>query len=161
MEAAKNSLTRIFTSLGQIEHLLTSGSSKEDAVTGEEQQVIETAEQLRDKFQAALDDDFNTADAIAAIFELVKLANTSCTSDSTKMFLQSMHDRITQLCNILGIITKKEAELLDEEIEKLIEERQNARKTKNFARSDEIRNLLLEKGIVLEDTREGVRWKRS
>ena len=161
MEAAKNSLTRIFTSLGQIEYLLTSGSSIEEAVTGEEQQVIETAEQLREKFQAALDDDFNTADAIAAIFELVKLANTSCTSDSTKMFLQSMHDRITLLCNILGIITKKEAELLDEDIEKLIEERQNARKTKNFARSDEIRNLLLEKGIVLEDTREGVRWKRS
>ena len=108
-----------------------------------------------------MDDDFNTADAIAAIFELVKLSNTNCSKESTKAFVQSTYDLIVKLCEILGINTQKEEDLLDEDIEKLIEERQAARKNKNFARSDEIRNLLLEKGIILEDTREGVRWKRS
>jgi cysteinyl-tRNA synthetase len=116
---------------------------------------------LSNKYKAALDDDFNTADAIAAIFELVKLANTNCSNDSSKAFVQSFYDLIVKLCDILGINTKKEEEMLDEDIERLIEERQAARKNKNFARSDEIRNLLLEKGILLEDTREGVRWKRS
>jgi cysteinyl-tRNA synthetase len=108
-----------------------------------------------------MDDDFNTADAIAAMFELVKLANTSCTSDSSVEFVEKMKERLENLCTILGLETKKEEELLDADIEKLIEERQAARKNKDFARSDEIRNLLLEKGILLEDTREGVRWKRS
>ncbi len=110
---------------------------------------------------AALDDDFNTADAIAVIFELVKLANTHCSGDSSKTLLQSMHERIATLCDILGIVTQKKEEILDEEIERLIEERQQARKNKDFARSDEIRNMLHAQGIILEDTREGVRWKRS
>ncbi len=161
MESAKISLTRILTAVGQLEHLLSSTSLNQGLVTAEEQQVLEEAGQLRDKFKAALDDDFNTADAIAAIFELVKLANTNCSGDSTKTLLQGMYDTIVTLCDILGIITQKKEEILDEEIEKLIEERQQARKNKNFARSDEIRNLLLAQGIVLEDTREGVRWKRS
>jgi cysteinyl-tRNA synthetase len=116
---------------------------------------------LKEKYITAMDDDFNTADAIAAIFELVKLANTNCNGESSKSFVQTIHDLIVELCDILGIITEKKEEILDEEIEKLIEERQAARKNKNFARADEIRNLLLEKGILLEDTREGVRWKRS
>lgn len=161
MEAAKNSLTRILTSVGQLEHLLSSGSLAEKGIKTEEQQVLIEADQLRDKYKAALDDDFNTADAIAAVFELVKLANTSCSGDSSNALVEAMRNHIVALCDILGIITVKEEELLDEEIEKLIEERQNARKSKNFARADEIRNLLIEKGIVLEDTREGIRWKRS
>jgi cysteinyl-tRNA synthetase len=119
------------------------------------------AKSLQDKYKAALDDDFNSSDAIAAIFELVKLANTNLNSDSSKTSVQTIYDLIAKLCDILGIITQKDEELLAEDIEKLIEERQSARKNKNFARSDEIRNLLLEKGIILEDTREGVRWKRS
>jgi cysteinyl-tRNA synthetase len=116
---------------------------------------------LTDKFKGSMDDDFNTADAIAAIFELVKLANTNCSGESSKAFVQAIYDRIAKPCDILGIITNKQEELLAEEVEKLIEERQNARKNKDFAKSDEIRNLLLVKGIILEDTREGVRWKRS
>ena len=75
--------------------------------------------------------------------------------------MQKVVDEITKLCDILGIVTEQEVELLDNEIEQLIEERQAARKAKNFARADEVRNLLLEKGIILEDTREGVRWKRA
>ncbi|MHB8130566.1 MAG: cysteine--tRNA ligase [Mobilitalea sp.] len=160
VEAAKNSLTRILTSIGQLEYLLGSDSLTE-VITAEEQQLLTEAEALKDKYMSAMDDDFNTADAIAAIFELVKLANTNCSGGSSKAFVVKNYDIIVNLCDILGVETKKEEELLAEEIEKLIEDRQNARKNKEFAKSDEIRNLLLEKGIILEDTREGVRWKRS
>lgn len=161
MESAKNSLTRILTSVGQLEHLLESGAINREFVSSDEQLVLTEAEALNTKFIDAMDDDFNTSDAIAAIFELVKLANTHGSAQSSKEFLQTLHIRLVNLCQILGIETKKEVELLDEDIDNLIAERQDARKNKNFARSDEIRNLLLEKGIILEDTREGVRWKRS
>jgi cysteinyl-tRNA synthetase len=161
MEAAKNSLNRILTSIGQLEHLLESGALKREYISTDEQLIITEAEALNNKFIDAMDDDFNTSDAIAAIFELVKLANTNCSGSSSMEFVKTFSERLINLCGILGINTKKEEELLDADIEKLIEERQKARKNKDFARSDEIRNLLLEKGIVLEDTREGVRWKRS
>ncbi len=161
VESAKNSLTRILTAEGQLDYLLSGSSLKDGDIAEEEKQQLSEAEVLREKYLAALDDDFNTADAIAAIFELVKLANTSCSSESSRSFVAAIHELIGKLCAILGIITEKKEELLDEDIERLIEERQEARKNKNFARSDEIRNLLLEKGIILEDTREGVRWKRS
>lgn len=160
VESAKNSLTRILTSIGQLEHLLESGALIREFVSTDEQLMITEAEALNTKFMDAMDDDFNTADAIAAIFELVKLANTNCTAQSSIEFVDTLRIRLINLCQILGIEPKKDEELLDAEIEKLIEERQNARKNKDFAKSDEIRNLLLEKGIVLEDTREGVRWKR-
>jgi len=160
VEAAKNSLTRILTAIGQLEHLIESDSLTEVITAGEQQLLVE-ARALKDKYMSAMDDDFNTADAIAAIFELVKLTNTNCGRGSSKVFVVENYDIIVNLCDILGIETKKEEELLAEEIEKLIEDRQNARKNKDFAKSDEIRNLLLEKGILLEDTREGVRWKRS
>ncbi|MDF2944447.1 MAG: cysS [Herbinix sp.] len=161
VESAKNSLTRILTAVGQLEHLLKDDILTDKDISVSEQQLIIEAELLASKFIASMDDDFNTADAIAAIFELVKLANTNSTGESSKAFVQAIYDRIVKPCDILGIITSKKEELLAEEIEKLIEDRQNARKNKDFAKSDEIRNLLLEKGIVLEDTREGVRWKRS
>ncbi len=161
MEAAKNSLTRILTSTGQLEHLLKSGVLKEEDTTASEQSLLKEAEGFRENFDQAMEDDFNTADAITAIFELVRLANTNCTGESTKAFVQEMYDRIVKLCDVLGLKAQQEQELLDAEIEQLIEDRQNARKNKDFAKSDEIRKLLLEKGIVLEDTREGVRWKRS
>ena len=109
-----------------------------------------------------MEDDLNTADAISAIFELVKYANTSVvTGESTGAYARQVYDTLSRLCDILGIQVKEEQGLLDEEIENLIQERQAARKAKNFARADEIRNLLTEKGIILEDTREGVRWKRA
>jgi len=108
-----------------------------------------------------MDDDFNTADAISAIFEMVKLSNTYVTADSSAEMIQKVLLSITALCDILGLETEKKVEILDEEIEQLIADRQNARKAKDFAKSDEIRNLLLEKGIILEDTREGVKWKRA
>ena len=108
-----------------------------------------------------MDDDFNTADAISVVFELVRLANSNVNENSTKAFVQSLLDELLELGDILGLVFETKEEILDEEIEKLIEERQVARKERNFQRADEIRAELLEKGIVLEDTREGVKWKRA
>ena len=107
-----------------------------------------------------MDDDFNTADALAAIFELVKFANTNVQEGSSEEFAASTLALLEKLCDVLGLIVEKKEEILDDEIEKLIEERQAARKAKDFARADEIRGELLEKGIELKDTREGVKWKR-
>jgi len=108
-----------------------------------------------------MDDDFNTADAIAAVFDLVKFINTMTDEDSSKEYLENLFDRLVRLTEVLGIIVDKEDEILDSDIEALIAERQAARKEKNFARADEIRDELLAKGIVLKDTREGVQWKRA
>ena len=108
-----------------------------------------------------MDDDFNTADALAAVFELVKFINTSADENSSREYLQNLLERLRTLTDVLGLIVDKEEELLDEEIEKLIEERQAARKAKDFRRADEIRDELAAKGIILEDTREGVKWKRA
>ncbi len=159
MEAAKNGLERITTAVGNLGHLLE--NAKEKPMTAEEEEVMEQIDALNVKFDTAMDDDFNTADAVSAVFEMVKLANTKMNGESTKEAVQTIYDRITLLCGVLGLKVEKEEELLDDEIEKLIADRQAARKSRDFAKADEIRNLLLEKGIILEDTREGVRWKRA
>jgi cysteinyl-tRNA synthetase len=113
-----------------------------------------------EKFDEAMDDDFNTADAIAAIFELVKFANTNAGEDSSKAFLNGLKEEVVMLSDICGLIVDKQAELLDADIQKLIEERQAARKARDFARADAIRDELLAQGIALEDTREGVKIVR-
>lgn len=161
MDAAVNSLTRIITSVDQLNYLLKSESIKDVELSSNEEAILKEADSLREKFEASMDDDFNTADAIAAIFELVKLANVNCNGESSRKFITYMKDKVVALCDILGIKTEKEEEILPEEIERLIEERQEARKNKNFARADQIRDELLKMGIILEDTREGVKWKRK
>ena len=108
-----------------------------------------------------MDDDFNTADAISAVFEFVKYMNTTTDGASSKEYLQNLFDCLVRLTDVLGIIVDKEDEILAADIEALIEERQAARKAKNFARADEIRDELLAKGIILKDTREGVQWKKA
>ena len=113
------------------------------------------------KFEESMEDDFNTADAISAVFELVKLANSNSTASNTKEYLEALKGKIVTLTDILGLDVNKKEEILDEQIEELINERQQARKNKDFKRADEIRDMLLAQGIVLEDTREGVRWKRA
>lgn len=159
MEASKNGLERILTAVYNLEHLIEAASEKEESA--EEAELLQQFNVLNDKFDASMDDDFNTADAIAAVFEMVKLANSKLTANNAKSLLIKVRQLIIELCEVLGIETTKEEELLEDEIEKLIQDRQDARKNKDFAKADEIRNLLLEKGIVLEDTREGVRWKRN
>ena len=108
-----------------------------------------------------MDDDFNTADALAAIFELVKFANTNVNEQSSGAFAEALYQILVKLCDVMGLIVEKEEEILDKEIEDLITERQEARKAKNFARADEIRDELLKKGIILKDTRDGVKWQRA
>ena len=159
MEASKNALDRIVNAVENLKFL--AGSAADGEMTEAEQKEADGLAEYEKKFDEAMDDDFNTADAIAAIFELVKYANSNVTADNTKAFINVVKDKIISLSDILGLIVEKEDEILDSDIEKLIEERQTARKEKNFARADEIRNLLLEKGIVLKDTREGVKWERA
>ena len=159
MEASKNALDRIVNAVENLKFL--AGSAADGEMTEAEQKEADGLAEYEKKFDEAMDDDFNTADAIAAIFELVKYANSNVTADNTKAFINVVKEKIISLSDILGLIVEKEEEILDSDIEKLIEERQTARKEKNFARADEIRNLLLEKGIVLKDTREGVKWERA
>ncbi|MBQ8592259.1 MAG: cysteine--tRNA ligase [Lachnospiraceae bacterium] len=159
MEAAKNGLERIVTAVDNLNYLFANAQT--EAMTEEEEKQLEEAKAYIAKFDEAMDDDFNTADAISVIFELVKFANTNADASKSKAFIQSLIDEIKQLSDICGLIVEKEAEMLDADIEALIEERQAARKAKNFARADEIRDELLNKGIILEDTREGVKWKRA
>lgn len=158
MEASRNGLERILTGVERLRDLLAKAAEKE--MSGEERRNLETAAELVKKFEAAMDDDFNTADAISAIFEMVKLSNSTISEESSRAYLEELKGSIERLCEVLGIITEKKAEILDDEIEAMIEERQQARKAKNFALADEIRGKLLDMGIVLEDTREGVKWKR-
>ncbi len=159
MEAAKNSLERIRTAAKNLQ-FLADHAETEELLAAEEKQLTEAKEYVT-KFKAAMEDDFNTADAIAAIFELVKYANQNTDSSSSKAYSQALLDELTTLCDVLGILVETKEEMLDSDIEDLIEERQQARKNRDFARADEIRDELLEKGIVLEDTREGVKWKRA
>ena len=183
MESAKNGLDRIVTAVGNLAHLAENALAEAsypnydlnnprdlsayytqeelDAMTDEEKALLEKTAEMTAKFEAAMEDDFNTADAIAAVFELVKFANSNSSADNTAEYLNALKAKITALTDVLGLITEKEAEMLDEEIENLIAQRQQARKDRDFAKADEIRDTLLAKGIVLEDTREGVRWKRA
>lgn len=159
MEAAKNGLERILTCAQnmqyRLEHAVNSHMTEEEGI------LYEQALNYVNRFDEAMDDDFNTADAISVIFELVKFINSNTGEESSKAYLQNLYEELKMLTDICGLLIEPKQELLDADIEKLIRERQDARKQKNFARADEIRNELLEKGIVLEDTREGVKWKRA
>ncbi len=159
VESAKASLERILNAVSRLEDMTETAPERE--LSEEEKQIEQKLTEYVTKFEQAMEDDLNTADAISAIFELVKFTNSNVTSDSAKTIVTKALDTIRQLCDVLGIITKVEKEILDSDIEALIEERQAARKAKNFARADEIRDMLAEQGIILEDTREGVKWKRA
>ena len=158
VESAKTGLDRILTAIDLCREM----AAKEEtgSLSKEETEHFANIEVLVKKFEDAMEDDFNTADAVSAIFEIVRESNSTVkdfSADYAKKILKVLED----LCSVLGIETTKEEEILDEEIEKLIEERQAARKNKDFARADEIRDQLLEQGIVLKDTREGVKWSRA
>ena len=158
MEASRNALERITEAAARLRDRKATAAAQEAAE--EERKLMQEEEAFVTKFEEAMDDDFNTADALAAVFELVKFANTNVQEGSSAEFAEYTLEVMTKLCDVLGLTLEKKEEILDEEIENLIAERQNARKAKDFARADEIRGLLLEKGIELKDTREGVKWKR-
>ena len=159
MESAKNSLERIVNTYKNLKFIEeNAGSRSADFNEGEDKNF---ADEFVDKFEDAMDDDSNTADAIAAIFELVRAINSAVNDNSSIAFVKLAMEKLKTLSDVLGIILDKPEEKLDEEIEKLIEERQAARKEKNFAKADEIRDKLLSMDIILEDTREGVKWHRK
>ena len=158
MESSKNALERITDAAARLRDRQTAASVQE--ASEDEKQMMQEEAGFITKFEEAMDDDFNTADALAAVFELVKFANTNVQEGSSAEFAAYTLEVMTKLCDVLGLILDKKDDILDEEIENLIAERQAARKAKDFARADEIRGLLLDKGIELKDTREGVKWKR-
>ena len=159
MEAAKNSLERILEAAGKLKDRKENAAAEN--ITEEELAFLKEAEVFVTKFENAMDDDFNTADGLAAVFELVKFANTNVNENSSKEFAGSLYEELFKLCDVLGLKVEKKEEILDKEIEDLIQERQAARKAKDFKRADEIRDELLKKGIILKDTREGVKWQRA
>jgi cysteinyl-tRNA synthetase len=159
MEAAKNGLERIVTAGETLRRLI--GAAADTPMSEAEQAAYAATEEFVKKFEAAMDDDANTADAVSATFELVKYANTNASSENSREYLQKLYDRLNVLCDVLGIVLEREEELLDADVEALIKERTEAKKAKNFARADEIRDELKNRGIILEDTREGVKWKRA
>ena len=158
MAAAKNGLDRILTAAERLHDL---ADAAEGSMTDAEKENLAASKEYVEKFEAAMEDDANTADAVSAVFELVKFINVNSSEQNSKEYLQALYQRLETLCDVLGIIIEKKEEILDSDIEALIAERQAARKEKNFARADEIRDTLLEQGIILEDTREGVKWKRA
>lgn len=159
VEASKNGLERILTAVKRLDAL--SDEAKAANLTEPQKEQEQALQVYMDRFEAAMDDDLNTADAISVLFELIKYCNIHMDAQSPKGLLAQAASAVKQICEILGIETETEQELLDSDIEALINERQEARKNKNFARADEIRNMLADRGILLEDTREGVKWKRA
>ena len=159
MESARTSLERILTAAENLRFL--SKNAGEENLTDEEKGLLDKANEYVQGFERAMDDDFNTADAIASVFELVKFINTTADGSRSKEYLDTLYDILFKLTDVLGIIIDKKEEMLDADIEAMIEKRQAARKERNFALADQIRDELLAKGIILEDTREGVKWKKA
>ena len=159
MDGAKASLDRILTAMDHLRDCLAAATERE--LTDTETAELAAFDALREKFEAAMDDDFNTADAISAVFEMVKRANITVTKESAAAYIRSVKELLEKLLDVLGIHAERKEESLDARVEALIEERQTARKEKNYARADEIRAELTAMGILLEDTKEGVKWKRA
>ncbi len=159
MDASKNGLERILNGVDKLREL--EEKAVQEGLREEEKEFQNEAKALAAKYEAAMDDDFNTADAVSTVFELVKLGNSTANMESSREYLLYLKNTIESLCQILGIVTKRKTEVLAEEVEAMIAVRQQARKEKNFALADEIRQKLLDMGIILEDTREGVKWKRA
>lgn len=142
LESAKNSLERVITSYHNLEHRKPSSTNLDT----NQQEWVDKIAVLTSRFEAEMDDDFNTANAISVLFDLTKEANVYLNQDHTSPHVIDLfQERIKAFLEILGVTVESETALLDEEIEALIEERNEARKTRNFARADEIRDLLKEK----------------
>ncbi|MCI8409354.1 MAG: cysteine--tRNA ligase [Lachnospiraceae bacterium] len=159
MESAKSSLGRIKIAMERLEDIVEKGNVGE--ISKEEQVTLESLHNHVKRFEAAMEDDFNTADAVSVIFEMVKLVNIAFNMESSKAAVEEGKNILSQLLDVLGIKAGKEKEILDAQIENLIARREEARKNKDFAKADEIRDILSEKGIILKDTREGVKWTRA
>lgn len=153
LKQAETGLERIYTCISNLQFKMSNAQGDKDEVEG--------LSSFRDRFISAMDDDVNTADAISVIFDLVKFANTTIDDSYSESAISSVISLMKELGGVLGILSRKaEDDMLDEEIEDLIQKRTDAKKNRDFAEADRIRDLLKEKGILLEDTRQGVKWKR-
>ena len=161
MESAKNGLERITTAGEKLRDVMANG--REDGMTEQEKSLIQESESFVVKFDEAMDDDCNTANAITAVFELVKFSNSKVNENSTKEFAKTLYKMLSKLCDVLGIILEKETQTVGDEeyIEEMIAKRAQAKKDRDFALADKIREELAGKGIVLKDTREGTKWSRN
>jgi len=159
LDSTKTGLERLYNSISNLENLLE--EVKEDSLKDSEKEYVNKIQGYKEKYIEKMDDDFNTADAISTIFDMVRDINTNISGDSSKELVKICLDMIRELGAPLGILQKSTKTSLDEEIEALIQKRQQARKDRNWALADEIRDELKARGIVLEDTPQGVRWKRE
>ncbi|MCX7951532.1 MAG: cysteine--tRNA ligase [Clostridiales bacterium] len=159
LDQAKAGLDRIYNSIGNLEHVIE--VSNIEVLKEDEKEFNKKLDEYKNRFIEVMDDDFNTADGISVIFDLVRDINTNINESSSREIAKKALELIRELGSPLGILQKSTRSSLEEEIEKLIEERQRARKEKNFALADKIRDDLKARGIILEDTPQGVRWKRA
>lgn len=161
MESAKSGLERILTAGEKLRDAAVNG--KDGEVSSEEKSFIIEAEEYVKKFEEAMDDDCNTANAISSVFELVKFTNSKVNGESTKQFAKELYDILAKLCDVLGVILEREEQTVGDEayIQEMIEKRAQAKKARNFALADQIRDELAQKGIILKDTREGTKWSRA
>lgn len=157
MAQSKKGLERLYNGKNNLEYLLSKSEDKE--LHQEEKEMVDQIDIYMNGFVNSMEDDLNTADAIASLFEIVKYSNSNFDEKTSKSVIQYTYDALVKLSNVLGILNK-ENQILENEILELIEKRSQARKDRNYQLADQIRDELKEKGIVLEDTQEGVKWKR-
>ena len=153
MEQAKAGLGRMRNAKSNLEYLMSNGTSE---MTEDEKKNIESYDKYRQEFISAMDDDLNTADAVSAVFELITAVNTDIKDGASREFAGKCLDILNELTEVLGILRQAEDDEIGEDIKALVEERQEARKAKDFKRADEIRDMLKERGIILKDTPQGV-----
>ncbi|NFR86991.1 MULTISPECIES: cysteine--tRNA ligase [unclassified Clostridium] len=158
LDSAKASVERLYNAIGNLENLIDEVSREN--ISEEEVNYLNSLKKYREKYIEKMDDDFNTADALTVLFELTKDTNTNINVNSSKELVNKALDLIRELGAPLGLLQKITKGSLEDEIESLIQQRQDARKNKDFALSDKIRDDLKDRGIVLEDTPQGVRWKK-
>ena len=159
LSQSKAGLERLYNAKERAEFIIS--NLQESSITDEESSLLGELNSYRTKFINAMEDDINTADAISAIFELSRFINTNVNEKSSLEFAKKCLDEFNELTSVLNIVNKKQDNILDEEIENLIQKRVEAKKNKDFKLADDIRQELLEKGIILEDTRQGTKWKRA
>lgn len=159
LSQSKAGLERLYNAKERAEFIIS--NLKDTSITEDENSLVEELNLYRSKFINAMEDDINTADAISAIFELSRFINTNISEKSSLEFSKKCLEEFNELTSVLNIVNKKQDNILDEEIENLIQKRSEAKKNKDFKLADDIRQELLEKGIILEDTRQGTKWKRA
>lgn len=158
LEQCKASLERLYNCRDHIDFSLKSAATEPSA---DNAAFLSKLQKRKEQFVTAMEDDLNTADALAAIFELARDINSYLSVPRTVSTLQACADLFDELCDVLGILyNRKQGHQLDTEIEQLVNQRQEARKNKDFAKADRIRDMLREQGIVLEDTPQGIKWRR-